>query len=65
MIKLDIREHCQDCTDFEPQVAHKPAQFASLSGDIVGVLGDTIIECKHRRHCKALDDHLKGGSNDA
>ena len=31
MIKLDIREYCQDCTDFEPQVAHKPAQLAILS----------------------------------
>lgn len=64
MIKLDIREYCQDCTDFEPQVAHKPEQFASLSGDI-GVLGDTIIECEHRRHCEALYNHLKRSNNDA
>ena len=64
MIKLDIREYCQDCTDFDPQVAHKPTQFASLSGDI-GVLGDTIIECEHRRHCEALYNHLKRRSNDA
>lgn len=58
MIKLDIREYCQDCTDFEPQVAQKPAQFASLSGDIC-VLGDTIVECEHRRHCETLCNHLK------
>ena len=58
MIKLDIREYCQACTEFEPRVAQKPAQFASLSGDI-GVLGDTIVECEHRRHCEALYNHLK------
>ena len=64
MIKLDVCSYCQDCTDFEPQVTQKPAQFASLSGDI-GVLGDTIIECEHRRHCEALYNHLKRSNNDA
>lgn len=64
MIKLDIREYCQDCTNFVPQVAQRPAQFASLSGDI-GVLGDTIIECEHRRHCETLYNHLKRSENNA
>ena len=64
MIKLDIREYCQDCTDFEPQVAQRPSQFASLSGD-TRAFGDTIIEVEHRRHCEALYDHLKRRSNDA
>ena len=65
MIKLDIRGYCQDCTEFEPQVAQRPAQFASLTGDIGGVLGDTIVECEHRRHCEALYNHLKRSDNDA
>ena len=58
MIKLDIREYCQDCTDFEPQVAQRPAQFASLSGNI-GVIGATIVECEHRRHCETLYNDVK------
>ena len=58
MIKLDIREYCQDCAKFEPQVAQRPAQFPSLSGDIC-VLGDTIVECENRRQCEALYNHLK------
>lgn len=62
MIKLNICEYCQDCTDFEPQVAQKPAQIASLSGDIC-VLGDTIVECEHRRHCEAIYNHLKRGND--
>lgn len=63
MIKLDIREYCQDCTDFEPRVAQTPAQYASLSGDVCA-LGDTIVECEHRRHCEALYNHLKRSNND-
>ena len=62
MIKLDIREYCQSCTEFEPQIAQRPAQFASLSGDI-SVLGDTIVECEHRRHCETLYNHLKRGNS--
>lgn len=58
MIKLNIREYCQDCTDFDPEVAQRPAQIASLSGDTC-MLGDTIVECEHRRHCEALYNHLK------
>ena len=64
MIKLDIREYCQDCTEFEPQVAQRPAQFASLSSD-TRVFGDTIVECEHRRHCEALYNYLKRSDNDA
>ena len=64
MIKLDIREYCQNCTDFEPQVAQKPAQASSLSGDIC-VLGDTIVECENRRHCETLYNHLKRSDKNA
>ena len=49
---------------WDADIIAKPAQFASLSGEI-GVLGDTIIECEHRRHCEALYDHLKRRNNDA
>lgn len=58
MIKLDIREYCQSCTEFEPQITQRPAQSARLSGDIC-VFGDTIVECEHRRHCETLYNHLK------
>lgn len=58
MIKLNIREYCQDCTDFDPEVAQRPAQIASLSGDIC-MLDDTIVECEHRRHYEALYKHLE------
>lgn len=64
MIKLDVCSYCQDCTDFEPQVAQKPGQFASLSGDI-RVFGDTIVECEHRRHCETLYNHLKRSDKNA
>lgn len=64
MIKLDIREYCQDCTEFEPQVAQRPAQATRLSGDIC-VFGDTIVECENRRHCADLYNYLKRSDNDA
>ena len=58
MIKLDARWYCQDCLEFEPQVVQRPGRLYSLSDDSI-VLGDTIVECEHLRHCEALYNHLK------
>lgn len=64
MIKLDVREYCQACTNFEPQVTRRPEQ---LNRDFGGcfVCGDTIVECEHSRHCEALYNYLKRGDDDA
>lgn len=58
MIKLDVREYCQDCLEFEPQVVQKPGRLDCLSGDSI-VLGDTIIACEHLWLCEVLYNHLK------
>lgn len=58
MIKLDIYDFCQNCTEFEPQVAHRPSELNSNFG-IFRFGGDTIIECKRRRNCEAVHEYLK------
>lgn len=64
MIKLDIREYCQGCTDFEPRVTRRPEQLHRNDGECF-VCGDTIVKCEHNQHCEALYNYLKRGDNDA
>lgn len=59
MIKLDIREYCQACTEFEPLVTQRPEQLNRDFGGYLCFCGDTIVECEHRRNCEALYNYLK------
>lgn len=65
MIKLDIREYCQACTEFEPRVTQRPEKLNRDFGGDLCFYGDTIVECEHRRHCEALYNYLKRSDNDA
>lgn len=63
MIKLDVNQYCQNCTEFEPEITQRPDQFNCCGFDDSGgsyLYGDTIIECEHRRRCEALYNYLKG-----
>lgn len=52
MIRLDVRNYCHACTDFEPLV-EKPQTQAKCDG-IQLCNPDTIIFCKQRRRCENL-----------
>lgn len=58
MIKLDVREYCQDCTEFEPQITKRPEK---LNIGFIGfcICGDTIIEREYRNRCDAIHNYLK------
>lgn len=57
MIKLDVREYCQACAEFEPQVTQRPELYISASENYF--YGDTVVQCENRYKCKVLYNHLK------
>ena len=54
MIRLDIREYCDWCCDFEPDVP--PPAKLHPGEDIV--MGDTIIRCTYAKRCEAIRRYL-------
>ena len=58
MIKLDVHEYCQDCTEFEPRITQRPEKLNIGFSDFC-ICGDTIIECEYRKRCDAIHNYLK------
>ena len=56
MIRLDIKEYCDWCCDFEPE-ATRPKRLFKDNGDEV-VIGDTIIRCTYAKRCEAIRRYL-------
>lgn len=56
MIRVDVKDYCQWCLDFSPDVT-KPVKYYGDGGEIV--LGDTIIQCEHARRCEAIKRYLE------
>lgn len=73
MIRLDIKEYCSNCLDFEPDII-KSERFYQLGlltpdeGCTAVTQSDTIVRCKYSKRCEAikryLEQQLKGGSNE-
>lgn len=60
MIKLDIREYCHNCLDFEADVER--GQKCLMHRDDAGTMihqTDTIVRCEHRNRCKAIKRYLE------
>ena len=58
MIIVDVKEYCQECPDFDPDV-EKPAMF--YADDIrYKFLKNTIIRCKYRQRCDSIQKHITG-----
>ena len=47
MIKLDVHEYCQDCTEFEPLITQRPSKANIGCSDI-------FIECAYKKRCDAI-----------
>lgn len=63
-IRLDIRDYCSDCCDFDPDVI-KPRReevtsysFDSIAGKVEIHRTDTIVKCKHANRCEAIKRYL-------
>lgn len=65
MIRLDIRPYCHSCLDFEADV--EKAEILYAHNEELAI-SDTIIQCKHREHCKmhnlSIIEQFKEGNND-
>ena len=56
MIRLEVREYCAECFDFEANV--QGAEINTCS-DGKEVTTDTIIRCKNRTKCEHLRRYLE------
>lgn len=64
MIKLEVRDYCQKCPSFDPEVVSRPEtvkyvaydpyeQLDSIEKQITATYtrGDTIVVCRYRNKC--------------
>lgn len=56
MIRLDIKEYCNWCCDFEPETT-RPKRLFKDNGDEVAA-GDTIIRCTYAKRCETIRRYL-------
>lgn len=67
MIRLDIREYCEACLDFEADVtkAEQIKSFINFDEAVTLCQTDTVIRCKYAKRCEGLKRYLeqqaKGG----
>jgi hypothetical protein len=57
MIHLDIKEYCQCCVDFSPDVINAKRYYNEDRQRME--LSDTIVQCEHRRRCEAIRRYLE------
>ena len=53
MIKLEVQDHCQDCSYFEAQVQAPNLYYTCDSIEPIRI-GDTTVKCKHRDMCECV-----------
>ena len=58
MIKLDVKDYCQTCTEFEPDV-ESPCKSYANNRPFAAAVTDTIIKCQNREKCERLKQHLE------
>ena len=64
-IKLEVREYCSACLDFEPDVT-KPERTLRCDNHVNAVREnqtDTIILCMYDRRCENIKRFLERGDN--
>lgn len=59
MIRLDVKDYCKDCCDFEADVT-KPEKLQIASGSEWKVmLSDTVVSCEHAKRCETIKRYLE------
>mgnify|MGYP003289017354 CR=1 FL=1 len=71
MIRLEVKEYCSECCDFEADVTKPERQTARVfdmkQGDWVLATGgqtDTIVRCKYAKRCEAIKRYLSQQKGD-
>lgn len=57
MIKIEVEDYCQNCLDFEADVA-KPERLYS-GCEPVTIFGDTVVRCEYRKRCASIKRYLE------
>lgn len=60
MIRLQVEEYCNNCSEFEPEVDRDMLYCDDiLRGTKMSII-ETRVQCKHRSRCKSIKDYLAG-----
>lgn len=59
-IRVDVRDYCAECCDFEADVMKPERSTLILDGRKTMVMQtDTIVRCKYRNRCEAIKRFLE------
>lgn len=58
MIKLEVKEYCQECSTFEPVVTSRPEIVHSLNRNYISI-GNTSVRCVNADKCERLKRYLE------
>lgn len=67
MIRLDIREYCGDCCNFDADVTKPSRMECNFDYGEKYVMTDTVVRCKYAKCCEAFKRFLekqKGDKNE-
>ena len=56
MIKLDVKDYCHTCTEFNADIQYPDKYFAE---NFVDGLSDTIIRCSEMKKCEKIRMYLE------
>lgn len=56
MIKLNVKEYCHDCPNFEAE-QHRSILYSGAN--TIECMSDCVINCKHESTCNKIEDYLK------
>lgn len=57
-IKLQVREYCMDCLEFEADVTKPERTTLYGEGETLTVQSDTVVKCKYATRCHNLVRYL-------
>ena len=56
MIRLEVADYCNECTDFDPDV-ERPQKAYSFDEELI--ISDTVVRCANRNRCRNIVRYLK------
>lgn len=57
-IRLQVREYCMDCLDFEADVTKPERTTLYGEGEPLTIQSDTVVKCKYAGRCHNLVRYL-------
>ena len=57
MIRLEVKDFCQNCTEFDPETTVSERSYCGMTG--VNILADTTVTCRNAQKCNCLYEFIK------